>query len=77
MSVLRALRRVVAAIWSAVDLEDCTTVASYAAVGYGCYLLHPAYGFIVPGALVIVPRVLLTLLQGVTSSRAEGRRWAA
>jgi hypothetical protein len=79
MPLLRALRSALAALWSActsIDLEDCVTVAGYGLLGYGCWLIAPAYGFIVPGALIVVPRVLQSILRGLPQ-RGEGRRWAA
>jgi hypothetical protein len=80
MPLLRALRSAPAALWSAcksIDLEDCTLVLGYALLGYGCALIQPAYGYIVPGALIVLPRVLLTLMRSRPVRQAEERRWAA
>jgi hypothetical protein len=81
MPLLRALRSALAVLWSAcksIDLEDCTLVLGYALLGYGCALIQPAYGYIVPGTLIVVPRVLLTLMRGRPMRQAEERRrWAS
>jgi hypothetical protein len=80
MPLLRALRSALAVLWSAcksIDLEDCTLVIGYALLGYGCSLIQPAYGYIVPGALIVLPRVLLTLMRSRPVRQAEERRWAA
>jgi hypothetical protein len=79
MPLLRAMRPL-AALWSActsIDLEDCITVAGYGLLGYGCYMLAPAYGYIVPGALIVVPRVLSAMWRSVPRRTEERRRWAS
>jgi hypothetical protein len=81
MPLLRALRSALAVLWSAcksIDLEDCTYVIGYGLLGYGFSLIQPAYGFIVPGTLIVLPRVLLTLMRGRPMRQTEERRrWAS
>jgi hypothetical protein len=81
MPLLRAWRPVLVALWSAcksIDLEDCTLVVGYALLGYGCALIQPAYGYIVPGALLVLPRVLVTVMRGRPAREVEERRrWAS
>lgn len=36
-----------------VDVQDAQVLTGLALTGYGCYLLHPAAGFIVPGAVLL------------------------
>lgn len=81
MPVPRALRSALAATWSActsIDLEDCALVLGYGLLAYGCWLISPAYGYIVPGALIVLPRVVLTLLHSrVPKAPRERQRWAS
>jgi hypothetical protein len=81
MPLLRALRSALAVLWSActsIDLEDCTLVLGYALLGYGCALIQPAYGYIVPGALIVLPRVLRSIIAPIAMRMSgERRRWAA
>lgn len=80
MPLLRAMRPALAALWSActsIDLEDCVTVVGYGLLGYGCWLIAPAYGYIVPGSLIVVPRVLQSILSGIPRRTEERRRWAS
>jgi hypothetical protein len=81
MPVTRALRSALAATWSActsIDLEDCALVIGYGLLSVGCWQVYPPLGYIVPGSLIVLPRLVLTLLKSrVPKVPRERQRWAS
>jgi uncharacterized membrane protein len=87
MPLLRALRSALAVLWSAcksIDLEDCLKdvvyAAGHASVFYGCWLIAPAYGYIVLGLLLVLPKLVAgvaTRRRSIEPEAKERMRWAS
>lgn len=83
MTFLRWLRSAVAASWaaciSAIDLEDCLIVCGYALLAYGAWQVYQPLGYLVPGGLIVVPRIIRSLQvpRVVKPQSSRERKWAA
>jgi hypothetical protein len=81
MTIVRTLRSAMAAFWaacrSAIDLEDGTLVLGYILLGVGFWQMYQPLGYVVPGALIVLPRIVGALLQRQRAPTRGRQRWAS
>jgi hypothetical protein len=81
MTSFRWLRSAVAASWaacrSAIDLEDCLIVAGYVLLAVGSWQIYQPLGYLVPGGLIVLPRIIRSLQPRVVKPQPRERKWAA